>query len=52
MVSTISEETYDELNYLLREMISEEQPVQRRITIASGEDLFNEHGEHLYATFA
>ena len=48
MVSTISEETYDELHMLLREAMMDGERDQR-IVIASGDDLFNQQGESLYA---
>lgn len=50
--SSLTEETYDELNMLMREMAydSDIQRPIRRVNIASGDDLFNEQGDHLYAT--
>jgi hypothetical protein len=48
MPLSLTEETYDELHYLLREMMFDESPHQRRIVIASGDDLFNQKGEVLY----
>ncbi len=52
MVSTLTEETYEELNYLLREMMFDDDKLPRptRINISSGEDLFNEYGDNLYAS--
>lgn len=40
------EESWEELNMLLREAMVD--APENRIVIASGDDLFNEHGESLY----
>lgn len=54
MPLSLTEETYDELHYVLREiMVSEaklswQQNSRPKIVIASGDDLFNQKGEVLY----
>lgn len=46
---TLNEETYEELNYLLREVTWDDYFQDRKILIASGEDLFDQEGFNLYA---